>query len=287
MPPRKRRVRGHVEQLPCGSYRAVVGGIDPLTGRERRVREVCKTYAAAEKALTKLQRQVDEDQHPKSDITVRQALEQWLEVAKLEDTTRERYQDLIRLSSCRRSGTCRPPKLDAELLERFYARLHRCRGMCTDRYRTGHTCRPLSTSTTRKVHYIIRGAPERGCALAAPRGEQGSEAHAPSPERTEPDPPSADEAARLLNAAWRDPERGLLLWLTMLTGPRRGEISALRWRHIDFDRGLLSITREQRPAEGRPQGEAHQDWPGPQDCPRLSYRRAADRAPPSVGTAPR
>jgi len=108
MPPRKRRVRGHVEQLPCGSYRAVVGGIDPLTGRERRVREVCKTYAAAEKALTKLQRQVDEDQHPKSDITVRQALEQWLEVVKLEDTTRERYQDLIRLSSCRRSGTCRP-----------------------------------------------------------------------------------------------------------------------------------------------------------------------------------
>jgi integrase len=36
---------------------------------------------------------------------------------------------------------------------------------------------------------------------------------------------------------------GLLLWLTMLTGPGRGEISALRWRHIDFERGLLSIIR--------------------------------------------
>ncbi|MHA6796167.1 hypothetical protein ACVGVM_22030 [Pseudonocardia bannensis] len=34
---------------------------------------------------------------------------------------------------------------------------------------------------------------------------------APSPERTEPDPPSAGEAARLLNAAWDDPEWGLLL----------------------------------------------------------------------------
>jgi len=30
--------------------------------------------------------------------------------------------------------------------------------MCTGRLRAGHTCRPLSTSTTRKVHYIIRGA---------------------------------------------------------------------------------------------------------------------------------
>ena len=66
---------------------------------------------------------------------------------------------------------------------------------------------------------------------------------APVPRRTEPDPPSADEAARLLNAAWRDLEWGLLLWLTMLTGPRRGEISALRWRHVDFDRGLLWIER--------------------------------------------
>lgn len=29
----------------------------------------------------------------------------------------------------------------------------------------------------------------------------------------------------------------------MLTGPRRGEISALRWHHVDFDRGLLTIHR--------------------------------------------
>ena len=105
MPPRKRRVRGHVEQLPSGSFRAVVyGGIDPLTGRECRVREVCKTYAAAEKALTKLQRQVDEDKHPKSATTVREAIEQWLEVAALEDTTRERYQDLRPVPSMSCSG---------------------------------------------------------------------------------------------------------------------------------------------------------------------------------------
>src|SRR4051794_30989353 len=98
MPPRKRRFRGHVEQLPSGSYRAIVyGGIDPLTGKERRLREVAKTYEDAKKALTRLQRQVDEDQQPKSNITVRQAIEQWLEVAELEDTTRERYDDLIRL----------------------------------------------------------------------------------------------------------------------------------------------------------------------------------------------
>ncbi len=55
------------------------------------------TYQAAEVVLARLQNQVDEDRHPKSDLTVRQAVDQWLEVAQLEDTTRDRYDDLIRI----------------------------------------------------------------------------------------------------------------------------------------------------------------------------------------------
>jgi len=244
MPPRKRRTRGFIEQLPSGSYRAVVyAGTDPLTGRPRYVRETVKTREEAKKAVTRLQGQVDEDKQPKSNITVRQAIAQWLDVAELEDTTRERYADLIRLYIVPTFGDLLAAKLDAELLERFYARLHRCRELCTGRARNGHTCRPLSSSTTRKIHYIIRGALERAVRWRHLGVNKAAMAIAPSPERTEPDPPSADEAARLLNAAWADPEWGLLLWLTMLTGPRRGEISALRWRHVDFDRGLLSIVR--------------------------------------------
>src|SRR5207247_1460414 len=56
-----------------------------------------------------------------------------------------------------------------------------------------------------------------------------------------PDPPSPDEAARLLNAAWEDPDWGLLLWLTMITGRRRGEVSALRLSRVDFDRAQLIV----------------------------------------------
>nr|WP_275404240.1 hypothetical protein [Pseudonocardia acidicola] len=214
-----------------------------MTRRPRYLRETVKSYDEAKKALVKLQRQIDEDNHPKSDITVGQAIEQWLEVAELEDTTRERYEDLIRLYILPTFGDLQAARLDAELLERFYARLHRCRDMCTGRPRNGHTCRPLSSSTTRKIHYIIRGALERAVRWRHLGVNKAAMAVAPSPQRTEPDPPSADEAARLLYAAWSDPEWGLPLWLTMLTGPRRGEISALRWRHVDFDRGLLSIVR--------------------------------------------
>ena len=244
MPPRKRRQRGYIEQLPSGNYRAVAyAGTDLLTRRPRYLRQTVASYDDARKVLVRLQSQIDEDRQPKSNITVRQAIEQWLDVAVLEDTTRERYEDLIRLYVMPTFGTLPAARLDAELLERFYTRLHRCRALCTGRARNGHTCRPLSSSTTRKIHYIIRGALGRAVRWQHLGVNKAAMAIAPSPERTEPDPPNAEEAARLLNAAWADPEWGLLLWLTMLTGPRRGEISALRWRHVDFDRGLLTIHR--------------------------------------------
>ncbi|HMG29079.1 MAG TPA: site-specific integrase, partial [Jiangellaceae bacterium] len=244
MPPRRRRARGHIEQLRSGSYRAVVYvGIDPLTRKERYLKETANSYAQAKVALTRLQREVDEEAHPKTRLTIGQAIQQWLDVAELEDTTRERYDDLIRLYVMPTFGDLPAAKLDAELLERFYARLHRCRELCSGRSRAGHTCRPLSSSTTRKIHYIIRGALERAVRWRQLGVNKAAFAVAPSPEQTEPDPPSADEAARLLDAAWSDPEWGLLLWLTMLTGQRRGEISALRWRHVDFNRGVLWVHR--------------------------------------------
>ncbi|MCO1658128.1 tyrosine-type recombinase/integrase [Pseudonocardia humida] len=174
---------------------------------------------------------------------MRQAVEQWLDVVQLAETTRERYDDLIRLYVLPVFGDLQAAKLDAELLERYYARLHRCRDMCTGRARASHVCRPLSTSTTRKVHYIIRGALDRAVRWRHLGVNKATMAIAPPPQPTEPDPPSAEEAAALLNAAWRDPEWGLLIWLTMLTGPRRGEISALRWRHVDLDQGQLTIER--------------------------------------------
>ena len=158
MAARNRRGRGYIETLPSGSYRAVVpSGMDPLTGRRRNLRETTATSAEAEVALTKLQRQVDENKHPKSAITVAEAIERWLEVVKLEETTRDRYEDLIRLYILPKLGDMQAGKVDAELLERLYARLERCRGLCSGRPPKGHICRPLSPSTTRKIHFTVRG----------------------------------------------------------------------------------------------------------------------------------
>jgi integrase len=95
----------------------------------------------------------------------------------------------------------------------------------------------------RKVHFILSGALERAVRWRHLGVNRAALAVAPSPASAAPDPPSAAEAALLLNAAWCDPDWGLLLWLTMVTGLRRGELSALRWAHVDFNRGTLMVQR--------------------------------------------
>lgn len=65
----------------------------------------------------------------------------------------------------------------------------------------------------------------------------------PAARRPDPRPPSAEEAARLVEAAAETPDWGALVWLTMTTGARRGELCGLRWSHVDLPAGVLTFRR--------------------------------------------
>jgi integrase len=76
-------------------------------------------------------------------------------------------------------------------------------------------------------------------------------ARIPAKPRPQPRPPSPAEAARIVEEAWRrNDEWGLYIWLAMVTGARRGELLALRWRHVDLDNGVLTIQRNYIRAAG-------------------------------------
>jgi integrase len=220
----------------------VYAGVDPLTGKEHYLRKSARTHAQAEIELTKLQSQVDEQRHPRSTITVDQIIEKWLDVTELEDTTRQRYQGLIRLYIGPTFGSMLAAKLDAELLERFYARLRRCNKLCSGRAKDHH-CRPLSASTVRQIHFIIRAALDRAVRWRYLNKNEAALATPPAFERPDPDPPSATEVAALLNDIWQNMPWATFLWLTMVSGCRRGEMCALRWTDLDLAHGIMTVQR--------------------------------------------
>ncbi len=93
----------------------------------------------------------------------------------------------------------RASAVDAELLERFYARLQRCRELCPGRPRSGHTCRPLANNTIRKLHSLLSASFDRAVRYRRLGVNPADLAEPPAFKRGNPDPPSPAEAAALLN----------------------------------------------------------------------------------------
>ncbi|MGY4772874.1 tyrosine-type recombinase/integrase (plasmid) [Kribbella sp. CWNU-51] len=71
-----------------------------------------------------------------------------------------------------------------------------------------------------------------------------AEAKKPRQVAPQPQPPTSDEGSRIITAAWeQDFAWGMLIWLKMVTGARRGELLALRWRDLHIDQGVVEIRR--------------------------------------------
>jgi len=260
--PRQRR-RGSVRELPSGALQVrVYGGKDALTGKRNELVEVIppgpRAAAEAEAARTRLLNQVDERRHPRTAATVDQMLDRHFELAELEPTTRSTYIGYAAKHIRPLIGREQVGALDADLFDSLYAELRRCRDHCDRKPRTDHRterehvcdercrphmCRPLGDSTIRQIHFILSGALRRAVRWRWIGTSPIGQAEPPSAPKPDPRPPSAADAARVVHAAWSDPEWVLVLWLIMVTGIRRGELCALRWVHVDLVAGVLSVRR--------------------------------------------
>jgi integrase len=131
---------GHVEQLPSGSWRAkVYAGKDPLTGREIRLHKTCKTERDAQIELGKLLALAQDGRQPDSDVTLAQLLDQYVQTAGWELSTRESNLGYIRRTIKPALGSMQVRKVRGPLLDTFYARLMRCGTLaCTGKPFTEH-----------------------------------------------------------------------------------------------------------------------------------------------------
>jgi integrase len=102
----------------------------------------------------------------------------------------------------------------------------------------------MAASTVRQIHSIISAALSAAVRWEWIASNPARVAQRPRLKAPEPDPPSAPDAVRLLDAAFEmDDDWGTLVWLVVTTGIRRGEVCALRWRHVDLDGETIEIRR--------------------------------------------
>src|SRR6185437_14823656 len=257
----RQRQRGEIEVLKSGALRVkVYAGEDPLTGRRHFLRETIppgpNAGREAEKARARMLNQVDEGRNPRTKATVNQLMDRYLDVLDVDVTTRKSYEGYIRNHIRPLLGKLPVAKLTGETLDSFYTVLRRCRTHCAGRPLIEHIssdqhectkkckphqCRPLAASSIRQVHFCLSGALKRAMRWQWIRVNPLGDAESPRAVKHDPHPPTPQQAAAILDAAFTDLPWAVLLWLAMTTGARRGELCALRWDLLDLDNAVLVI----------------------------------------------
>lgn len=256
----------------------VSAGTDPSTGERIVLYETvpiapAKTKAAQERAerearkeaettLTRLQAEADSLKVARMKSTLGALLDRWLPQHEVDPTTRMNYESQIRNYIKPNLGDV--PLLllvreASERLETFYAQLRRCRQLCSGRPFIEqhqaqrphdcnelecpvHVCKPYAASSVRQIHAILSGALSAAVRWGWISYNPMPAVKPPAKKRPQPRPPSPDQMARIVEAAWAaSHERGLYVWLSAVTGARRGEVVALQWDDVDVPNGILRL----------------------------------------------
>jgi integrase len=218
-PSGRSRPRGNIERLASGSLRVrVYAGVDVLTGRDLYLKRTIPAGPDADQRALRVQEelvaQVWEGRHPKTNASLQMLIERHLSVSTNERRGRESLQGYLRKHIVPLIGDRPIGSVNAEVLDSFYAELRRCRDHCDgqptvvhrtttehacDRRGRRHVCRPLAAGTIRKIHYLMSGAYKDGIRWEWIVVNPMVRGRKPAQPPAKPKPPSAEEAAALIN----------------------------------------------------------------------------------------
>ncbi len=214
-------------------------GRDALTGRKTYVQKtVHGTKREAERELARFVTEVGDGAHSSTKSTsVGELLEQWFShnEADWSPTVVNSYRRIIDRQLVPRFGRTPLRRLTTADIDLFYAQLRKRGGA------GGRTARArVGEARARGVAARARASSQVGTDHDQPRGERVA-AREPRHEVSPPDP--ADVARLIAHAEETNPALGCFLRLAATSGARRGELCALRWKHVDVDKGALLIER--------------------------------------------
>jgi integrase len=219
---------GHIRQRGSGYEVVIYLGLDPVTGRKRQISRSARTKRAAEALRNELLVKYAGGRGG-TEATFARLVEYWLEVAELAPSSRAAYTIYLERHILPALGVTPLDKLTPDVLDRFYLALKR---------------KGLSAASVHKAHNVISSALSQAVRwrwLAENPAARATPPRVPKPKITAPSP---EDVLRLLQAAEeRDPDLGMFLRLSAVSGARRGELCAVRWGDLDLDAGTLTISR--------------------------------------------
>ena len=226
---------GTMRERTPGSWELTVSaGLDPATGRYRRVIRKIKTTSKreAKAALSALETSVANGQVSFDDPTLADLLDRWIDhITGLgrSATTLYHYRQYVDREIVPVLGSIRLSKLSTLEIDALYTKLRK---------------RGLAPATIRQIHAILRASLNQAERWGLIQRNVAKLASAPAQPQREQHPPSIAEVRSLMTAAIAfDPLFGLFIRVMVATGARRAEVCGLRWSDVDFDAGTLDVKR--------------------------------------------
>lgn len=228
------------------TWSIVYRAIDPETGRPKQTwRGGFRTKKDAERALHEIVGQIDSGTYTKP---VRQTVHQYLRddwlpfiaeqvaAGNLRPTTADQYRwaTVHLLDPEHGIGGVRLQALTPERLDKLYGHL------LTNGRRHGNATTGLSRTTVAHVHVAIGRALHDAVQWRKLTTNVATLAHPPKPNKGEAEIWSPEQLRTFLAHVADD--RMFAMWLLFATtGPRRGEVAGLLWRHVRLDDAEVDI----------------------------------------------
>ena len=227
---------GSLRQRRPGSWELRVhAGRDQATGRVRYVSQtVHGSREDAERELELFATRVRDSPTSPTFGTVGELCDKWWRyaAAKLSPAVAAEYRRIIDKRITPVLGSVKVDALRTSELDAWYAEL----------LRPADGSAGLADSSVRNTHSVLHRALQQGVAWGWIGRNPASSATPPPRHRPRLQLPTIEEVNALIAAAAAvNPALPVLFRLAAISGARRGELCALRWRHLDLERGVLHI----------------------------------------------